>query len=276
MKTLTKKELKHQLEITKFHKEITDNTGIPIWKLEKLIKKFELQGYREENRYRCVEHLFTLNSPEFCYLLGLYITDGYWNEGALCISLLDRDVLERLGKIFNCRVYLNHREGKQPNFILAIPTKFCNYFKTLGYSQGAKTFSISLPPGIPEDNMKFVLRGMIDGDGTIRKGLRDYEVRFFTVSNILFEQYKREVNNLGYATIVHNHKKYGKSTIAVNSLNFLLYIYSDRLDLCLDRKLKIVNDKVDDIVHAYSIVKNRRQHEYAANTSKQIASRQTK
>jgi hypothetical protein len=257
MKTLTKEELKHLLETTKTHKEISEITLIPIWTLEKLIKQYSLQGYRDEARYKCMEHLFTLESPEFCYLLGLFITDGYWNDGALCVSLLDREILERLGKIFNCRVYLHHRKNKQPSFILSIPTKFCSYFRELGYSQGAKTFDIFMP-NVPKHNLKYIIRGMIDGDGTIRKTLHDYEVRFFTVSKTLFSQYKQIVEDLGYPYGVHSHKVYGESTISVNSLDFLLWVYSDRLDLCLDRKLKIVNEKVDDIVHAYSIVKNRR------------------
>ena len=99
---------------------------------------------------------------------------------------------------------------------------------------------------------------MIDGDGTIRKGIRDYEVRFFTVSKTMFKQYRDIIENLGYEYKVHSHPKYGESTISVTSLDFLVWLYSDRLDLSLDRKLKIVNEKVDDIVHAYSIVKNRR------------------
>lgn len=258
MKTLTKIQLKHLLKTTDTHNEIVNIIKVPKWKLENYIKEYDLQGYRDSYRYKCTEHLFTLESPEFCYLLGLYITDGYWNDGALCVSLLDREVLDRLGSIFKCKVYLNRREGKRPNFILTIPTKFCDYFKTLGYSPGAKTFEVHIPDNVPKKNLKFLLRGMIDGDGTIRKGLHDYEVRFFTVSKRLFSQYKSIVTNLGYKISVHSHKVYGESTISVNSLDFLLYLYSDRLDLCLDRKLEIVNKKVDDIVHTYSIVKSRR------------------
>jgi intein/homing endonuclease len=257
MKTLTKEELKNYLSTTSKHKEIVEATGIPIWDIEKLITQYKLQGYRDEARYKCMEHLFTVESPEFCYLLGLYITDGYWNEGALCVALIDREVLDRLGKIFNCKVYLHHRKGSQPIFILTIPTKFCNYFKELGYSQSAKTFSVHMPK-VPNYNLKFLMRGMIDGDGTIRKIVSDYEVRFFTTSKTLFYQYKSIVESLGYKYYICNHEKYGESIISINSLDFLLWLYSDRLDLCLDRKLKIVNEKVDDIVQAYSIVKNRR------------------
>ena len=257
MNELTKLELQDLLSSTSSHKEIVAATGLPIWTIEKLIKLYDLQGYRDEVKYKCLSELFTLESPEFCYLLGLWVTDGYWNEGSLAISLLDKDILTKLGNHFNCKVYLHHRKGKSPCYILAIPTKYCDYFKHLGYSQGAKTFDVHIPE-VPKDNLKYLLRGMIDGDGTIRKGIRDYEVRFFTVSKTMFKQYRDIIENLGYEYGVHSHPKYGESTISVTSLDFLVWLYSDRLDLSLDRKLKIVNEKVDDIVHAYSIVKNRR------------------
>jgi len=256
-KSLTKLELQKLLSETSFHKEITASTGIPIWELENLISEYELQGYRDKIRYECLSDLFSLESPEFCYMLGLWVTDGYWNEGAVSISLSDRDVLERLGEHFKCKVYLSRREGMRPTYILSIPTRFCDYFTKLGYSIGVKTFDVHVPR-VPDKNIKYLLRGMIDGDGTIRKGLRDYEVRFFTVSKLLFKQFEYYIKYLGYTYSTHDHKKYGETTISIRSLDFLVWLYSDRLDLCLDRKLKIVNDKVDDIVHAYSIVKSRR------------------
>ena len=176
---------------------------------------------------------------------------------SFAISLLDRDILQHLGNHFNCKVYLHHRKNKAPCHILSIPTKYCEYFRELGYSQGAKTFDVHIPE-VPEYNLKYLLRGMIDGDGTIRKGINDFEVRFFSVSKTLFNQYKTIIEKLGYKYGISTHPKYGESTISVSSLDFLLWLYSDRLDLCISRKLQIVNDKVDDIVHTYSIVKNRR------------------
>jgi hypothetical protein len=257
--TLEKEWLKQKLLLYKTQRELSEKEKIPIHVIENNIRFFNLKGYKDSIRYTCVEEKFSLNNPEFCYLLGLYVTDGYWNEGGLCISLLDKDVLERLGKIFDCRVYLHPREGKASVYILTIPTRFCNYFKVLGYSIGAKTFTIKLPSlPIPTENLKYIIRGMIDGDGTIRKGIHEYECRFFSASKLLLENYKCMLTYLGYTYTLANHVKYGESTVSVASLDFLLYIYTDRLDLCLDRKLKIVNNKVDDIVHTYSIVKNRR------------------
>jgi len=254
---LTKTELMALLSTTDFHKEITASTGVPVWKLENLIKRYSLQGYRDENRYKCIEHLLTVDSPDFCYLLGLWVTDGYWNEGAWCIGLNDRDVLHRLGKIFNCKVYTSKQKGKSIRYIFTLPSRFCDKIRELGYTQGAKTFDVHLPY-IPKENWKYVIRGMLDGDGSITKIIRNYSASFFSVSKNLLMEYTRYLTELGFKYSIHSHGKYGKSNVVVNSLDFLLYVYTDRYDLCLDRKLKTVNDKVEEIVQAYSIIKNRR------------------
>lgn len=251
--------LKEQLKTGKSQREIAVLAGVHVGTIETYVAKFNLQGVKDEDRFKVMEEKFDLNNPEFCYLLGLFVTDGHFNPtSGITILLRDRDVLETLGKIFDCKVYLSKIDEttNKRSYMLNIPVRFCDYFRSLGYAPGEKTWTVDLPE-IPECNYVYVMRGMIDGNGTIRKGMRDYECRFFAVSKPLVEKYKQMAEHLGHKTRYATHKEYGNCTISTSSLEFLLEVYKDRPELSLFRKRQTIQDKVDDIVRTYSIVKSK-------------------
>lgn len=109
------------------------------------------------------------------YFLGLLITDGYVNEDRnyIQLDLTDKDVIEYLSEYINCdyiSIKPKNNVQKTKYRITLYGEEFVNQARRYGLNND-KTYSYSGFNVLPSE-MKFIpdlIRGIIDGDGWIRK-----------------------------------------------------------------------------------------------------------
>ena len=119
-----------------------------------------------------------INSELIAYYIGLLITDGYVHEKKKMIELTleDKDVIEFLSKEFGTKYYIVDRRNRNENFkILYRLTlrgeELIEDLKRYNIHQ-SKTFDVCKDFTLNSSEifyLPYILRGMIDGDGWVRK-----------------------------------------------------------------------------------------------------------
>ena len=190
---------------------------------------------------------FSKFSPDAAYFLGLYLTDGYFSNSTnrieITLKSVDRDIL----------LYYKNKYGFTTNYYrdtirLTMTTTQTEKFASMyELTKGPKTFNAKVPL-IPRILHKYVIRGMLDGDGTIRPRANDF--RFYSESSGLTSFYEEfmEYRNFNFS--------YQEDRKVIYSSDFkaLLYIYEGKEELALKRKRKLVEKKVRDIVRTYRMI----------------------
>lgn len=262
---LTKEFLQEEyIEKRKSQKQIAEEVGCHLGTIETYMKKHDLVN-KIFSRYKVREDLMTENNPYFMYAVGLYMTDGSISNGnRLSIRLNDKDIIDVLCNYFDCPRYFCRRDGVTPQYEFNIPystplTKYCQKLS----NDNSKTFDITCPSNILNDDLKLLLiRGIIDGDGSIRKDLSD--IRVFTASNNMQNTLSTvlkelNINHTIQTTIYGPYKKTGW-TIYIgkeNATKDALRIYEKYPELAIQRKRNIVKNKVEDIVRTYEMINHK-------------------
>lgn len=229
--------LKKELLAGKSQRVISLECNVHLCTIERYIKKFNLQGLKYKKEPVKISKM-NLEDKAFCYLIGLFLTDGYFSKttGRVEIDLLDEVPLNFLSSYFNTILYKNFKtsEGKT-RYRLCFPNRVSSIFKNLGFIQGSKTFSVKVPDNIPEHNKKYVIRGIIDGDGTIDS--KRFRIFSCSESIIAFVEAYYMSNNIHYTRYTQ------KNGVVIECRNkqFLKYIYSEDSFLAIPRKLHKVS-----------------------------------
>ena len=214
-------------------KKIAEQFNVHITTIERSIKKLKLEGLKYAEEPINIS-LMVIENPIFCYMLGLFITDGYFSgsTGRVEIDLLDEQPLRFLSKYFNCTFYDTFKTtlGKK-RYRICFPNRVSYIFKNLGFKPGAKTFSLVIPD-IPYYNKKFFIRGLIDGDGSIYKST----FRLFSVCLDILEYVKEYCANNNMSSSITIHSSIGYS-LDITGKEGLLDIYTDYTEAAIPRKL---------------------------------------
>lgn len=150
--------------------------------LEDKVKKY---GYkmrtRDENELLSKEHrkfsIENVDSPFKAYFLGLMITDGWIDKrGTIYLSMSDEDVIEFVSSTLKKKYKTILVEGKMPQYRIAFNhPQLLKQLNSRGiYNNKSKTKEYVLFYENEQKYLPYFIRGVIDGDGWIRKDGKEF------------------------------------------------------------------------------------------------------
>lgn len=161
----------------------------------------------------CDFSLKLIDSNEKAYFIGLLLTDGYViNErGYVGIDLSDKDAIEMLCRYINTTYKVieptNKGKAKQNKYrIVLYGRELLIEVKRLAVVE-KKTYSLARPSLLKEEMkyLSYILRGIIDGDGWIRKDGREF---FICSASLEFINWCKDMlYYLGFEKIQVSHIK---------------------------------------------------------------------
>lgn len=209
---------KTELEICKKYQEGKSTTELAIEygykgrkSISDILKRYNIprRNRQEEQRKNTLYSNFSfekLDSKEKAYFLGLLITDGYIINNdethlyIVGISLTDIDAINSISGLTNASIYKVPIRDKMTKNAYRINLHGKRYVEQLNrfgvYPR--KTYSMS-EIHLNEDEkqyLPYVIRGIIDGDGWIRKDGQEF---FISTASESFAKYLvKEMGNLGF------------------------------------------------------------------------------
>jgi hypothetical protein len=216
---------------------------------------------RSSRKYTLHEEFFRdIDTPEKAYFLGWLYSDGNLSSrsnGAYQISLKlkteDSDILHQLARELEISNYSLHVRDISYSELLFCSKPLYNQLVNHGCPP-AKTPLIRFPTWLQPDLQQYFCRGYFEGDGWICVGTRSrYDSGFYLnvqwgiSSNLNFVGGMKSFLDscLGINLIIHKRmvsKGVGLETNNKSSVPRLInFIYQDRLDLSLSRKLNKCN-----------------------------------
>lgn len=266
---ITKRLLKEEWIINRLsQKEIADKYGVGLWFIENKIRDYGLTGARTKIKYPVNQKHVSLDSPIFWYLVGITISDGYIDEKnkRIVISLTnEKELLEELSSYYSTNVQIpiygyRTRELSKVRYSLTLSDiTLLELFHSIGIYGVNKTSNVRMPDPNSIELFNLLLRGFLDGDGSIKtRGYSDnIHFTFYSHSEMLtssivdlFSKYYG-LNLKIYDTKGHSGKNVDSGAKAGS---YLMKIYSDLPNLSIRRKRNVVKKQVDDIVHRYGMI----------------------
>lgn len=166
-------------EISKMYGYKTRNSVLQ--KLDRLgIKRRSCNEIRIKEKSYFNFNMNEIDTEEKAYFLGLLITDGYINKerGYIGIDLTDEDAIQFLVGYINAEYSVIPPKGKAKLTkyrIILYGRELCNSVDRLGVIY-KKTY-YTKGPNLNKDELcylNYILRGIIDGDGWIRKDGKEF------------------------------------------------------------------------------------------------------
>lgn len=228
------KEGKNTVEIAKQFN--TYNTSIRRVLLRNNIilrKCGEAQKYSNNNLFE------NLNlSNEESYYLGLLVTDGCISNNRISLSFKEEDVymLENFAKFLGPKVnvnsYFHKKHNKLQYMVGARNTQVCNNLKKLAVFVN-KSYDLKL--NIP---LNFnILRGIIDGDGSVINNKNKIYIKIFGVSEEFLKQIQEYLKIFNVKSVIKKEKTC--SCLSIYNQKDVLFLYKKMYystDLFLIRK----------------------------------------
>lgn len=191
-------------EIAKLYGYKTRNSILQ--KLQKFnVKRRDCNELRTKNKSYAGFSLKNIDSEEKAYFLGLLLTDGYINieRGYIGLELTDKDVIEFLSKYINVeyREILPSGKAKLNKYRITLyGRELLENTERLGMVNN-KTY-VTKGPDLTVSETKFlnyIFRGIIDGDGWIRKDAKEF---FICSASLDFIKWcEKAMLNLGFENI---------------------------------------------------------------------------
>lgn len=136
------------------------------------------------------------------YFLGLILTDGYVNEerGYIGIDLSDKDAIEFLCDYLKTSYTIIKSEFRDKYRVILYGKKLVEEMKRLSVTE-RKTFSLKGPNlyEYEKSYLSYIMRGIIDGDGWIRKDGREFFIS--SASNEFIKWCRDSLKYLGFEDI---------------------------------------------------------------------------
>jgi len=218
--------------------------------------------------------LFENKSPEAFYILGVFLSDGnnHQEKGKtsyrLTLHSIDRNWLIQIRDLIFPDSKIHEKKKQRIWYISKRSMKIGSWMYSYGCVPN-KSKILQWPKNIPEDNYKDLVRGLIDGDGTIcinnSKGTIWGSVSLCSGSKKFIEDFIEKMASFGFKfTFSKRWKKpsaysnkggtvyYAKISNA-ETKHFLKWLYYKDGLLCLDRKY----DKANAIVSLYTNIKSK-------------------
>ena len=171
-------------------------------------------GYRHV-RHTVNEDYFNIWNDESAYILGYMFADGNvsWNpkKGYQAITITasdkDREHLERIRNVISSTKPLLYSEKTNSNRLIVNSKKMCQKLMTLGIIP-RKSLIVKFPK-IPKKYLRHFIRGVIDGDGTVRyvdrKRSPYFEINVSSGSPEFLKKMVKEIkNNIGIDSKIRN------------------------------------------------------------------------
>ena len=181
------------------------------------VKKYFPKQYQEiikeaqNNRRGYTYSLEKLTSPFDAYFLGLLLTDGYVlsDRDGIGLDLTDEDAIQFIAKTINTK-YNSYTDGIRKTRYRVLITRpgLINEIQRLGLTKN-KSLTLQPPQLLPEEHkyLPFIIRGIIDGDGSVAKtsygGAQFYVV---TMSKIFAEWLVDVFTNDFFMEDIHIHQ----------------------------------------------------------------------
>ncbi len=214
------------------------NTTIRRWMSElglKTIKNTVNEGYFEKW------------TPEMAYVLGLIATDGNvgWNpeKGYQSLTITaaekDKEHLEKIRKLLKSTKPLLYAESTKSYRLIVNSKKICKDLMAFGIVP-AKSKILKFQP-VPDRYLSHYIRGVVDGDGTVRYCNREkspyFEINICSGSRAFLEELaRRVVEKMGIiATVKARPNVFIVRYTCKRAMKFAKWIYADT-DLYLERK----------------------------------------
>lgn len=224
----------------KTQKQIAEEIGITLPKLEYWIKKLGLIGSRNRFKYKFDDKFINLNCNIYMYFCGLIASDGYCdrtnNRVSIRIHKRDQEPI-----IFLSKYYRIPYKYYRSSIDLTISSReLMKSLEEINLNIKNKTYNLDFPVFQTDQQYKYFIRGFLDGDGNIRdKGFRaSIASKKFMVGLIeyLNNKFNYDIN------LTWQNNKYSK--IEVNgrkAITILKWVYSDNQELAIKRKVQKVN-----------------------------------
>lgn len=198
IKILNEKEIIKKYQNGRTRYSLQKEYNIHYDTIMRILKKnnIQIRSYAKDKNLQLEEDFFkTIDSIEKAYWLGFIITDGgiYNNGLEICLKKEDEHILHSLEKDLNIKQHIK-KINRYSKFHIRCK-RISEDLKQYGVIQN-KTFLITFPNDINQDLIKYLLRGMFDGDGGIsiikRKRLNKTEFELsFTGNYNIVEGFKR-------------------------------------------------------------------------------------
>lgn len=195
------------------------------------------------------DDFFKTWAPEMAYILGYIFADGNINwkpeksYRALTITSAEKDKehLEKIRLKLESTKELLYSESTKSYRLIVNNETICKDLMKLGLTP-RKSLSMKFPE-VPGNFLKHFIRGIIDGDGTVRyvkRGRSPYfEIRISSGSEAFLQKMKEKITLIG---IYGNVRKLKNNVFILRytcrkGLNLAKWIYED-VNLCLGRKFQ--------------------------------------
>lgn len=189
----------------------------------KILNKYNIKRYSKSRLYNPSmneEYFKNIDSSNKAYFLGLIIADGNvfddntGRQASISITLKEEDkyILEKFKKELNINTSVND-DGRGAYTIAVRSNKIKDDLLKYGIYE-RKSFNTSLPK-IQDEYMGDLIRGIIDGDGSIQAKQTNIRNRF-----------KHSVGICGTKLLMNQIKEYLVNTIGVTNVS--VYTYKSR------------------------------------------------
>ena len=156
--------------------EVANKFNLCCITVSKILKAHNILPYKKAQIFNTNmnEHFFeNIDSEEKAYLLGLLITDGniFKNDNrqaSISICLNDFDMIEKIKNLWQVNTSIVNDHRRAGAYCIAIRSDImANDLKQYGVVPN-KTLYTYLPQNIKPELMKDLIRGIMDGDGSIQ------------------------------------------------------------------------------------------------------------
>lgn len=258
MKKLTSEQ---ELEMVKRYvdgeraKDLIKEYGFKTTKsLEDKVKKYGFKmRTREESELLHKKHrsfsVDKIDSPFKAYWLGLMITDGWIDgKGTICLSMADNDVIEFVSNIIGKEYTTIERDERQTQYRIAF--NHPQLLKELNYrgihNKKSKTKEYVIFHDDEQKYLPYFIRGVIDGDGWIRKDGKEF---FICSGSEQFAYFIKDLlENKLYMTslnIVENLDSWTVRSAETKNINILKYVIYDK-PYGMNRKYNVLHGGISE------------------------------
>lgn len=211
--------------------------------------------------------LIDINNKDFCYLLGIFISDGHMDNKCIYISQSDAPFLHKLQKIFEHTGKLYKVSNNIPNICYSfhiVSSKLRDFLSSYKITSNKKLNAPYIECGSLE---KHFIRGLLDGDGCLYYNytsgkFQNKRLELSTSSPYIRDGYIKFLNKHNIECTVHEQFNVNVNyKIFISKIDDIIYIlniiYENKGEAFLDRKfynyikfkkLVEINRQVNDIV----------------------------
>lgn len=193
------------------------------------------------------ENYFDNWNPEMAYVLGLIATDGNvsWNpkKGYQSLTITaaekDKEHLEKIRQLLKSAKPLLYAESTKSYRLIVNSKKICQDLMAFGIVP-AKSKILKFQP-VPVRYLQHYIRGVVDGDGTVRYCSREkgpyFEINICFGSRVFLGELARQVEKMGINATVRESRPnfFIVRYTCKRAMKFANWIYADA-DLYLKRK----------------------------------------